>query len=156
MPQPFNTDAQVVLKQARRLAESSDGLVILPMHLLAALVTDAPAVWNQLTHVDVHSLVDAVPGFEVQPLETTAASAALSNSGKRVLAYAMEEWFRARAAHLPPESVAPLIQRSEYVGPEFMLLGLMRESDSDAAQLLASHGLELEDVRRRFSDAPEP
>ena len=70
MSQPFNIDAQVVLKQARRLAESSDDLVILPMHVLHALITDAPAVWNHLTDVDMHSLVGAVPAFQIRPMDT--------------------------------------------------------------------------------------
>src|SRR5512133_542305 len=106
MAQPFNSDAQVVLKQARRIAESSDG-VILPIHLLHALFTEAPAVWSHLPQIDMRSLFSAVPKVEILPVQpSTVESAPLSNSVKRVLAYAMEEWFRARGDQILPESVA--------------------------------------------------
>jgi ATP-dependent Clp protease ATP-binding subunit ClpA len=157
MPQPFDSDSQVVLKQARRLAESAHEPVILPMHVLHALITDAPTVWSRLTDVDMHSLAGAVPAFQVRPVETSmAASAALANSVKRVLAYAMLEWFRARAGQIPPESLQEHLFRSELVGPEFLLLGLMRESESDAAEVLTSQGFKLEDMRERFSSVNEP
>ena len=66
---------------------------------------------------------------------------ALSNSTKRVLAYGMEECFRARAGQIPLASLKGRIFPNEFVGPEFILLGLMRESEREAAQLLASQGL---------------
>ena len=155
MFQPFNRDSQIVLKQAKQLAQTSDGVVV-PMHVLHALITKAPAVWNEVAHLDMHSLRGALPALDVSPEEpSTAASAALSNSVKRVLAYAMEECYRARAGQIPPESVKGHIFPNEFIGPEFILLGLMRESECDAAQLLTSQGLSLEEIRGRFSKTEE-
>jgi hypothetical protein len=81
---------------------------------------------------------------------------ALSNSTKRVLAYGMEECFRSRAGQIPLASVKGRIFPNEFIGPEFILLGLMREPECDAARLSASQGLNLEQVRGRFSNAQEP
>lgn len=69
--------------------------------------------------------------------------AILANSSKRVIAYSMEECMRAGQAP----------QRTEWVAPEYMLFGLLRESGSDAAQLLRSHGLTIEELRKTFAKA---
>jgi hypothetical protein len=66
-----------------------------------------------------------------------------------VFVYAMEEQFRAR------REVIDFLRVNEFVEPEFILLGLLREVESDAAQLLTTHGLTLEKGRTCLS-GPEP
>ena len=68
---------------------------------------------------------------------STSVDLPLSNEGKRVLAYAAEEAERLEHKH---------------IGTEHLLLGLMREKESFAAQLLNEAGLELQDARRRVGE----
>src|SRR5438876_2963861 len=68
---------------------------------------------------------------------STSVDLPLSNEGKRVLAYAAEE--------------AELLDH-KHIGTEHLLLGLMREKESFAAQLLNEAGLRLEDARKRVGD----
>lgn len=66
----------------------------------------------------------------------TSVDLPLSNESKRVLAYAAEE--AERLAH-------------RHIGTEHLLLGLLREKRSFAAQLLNEEGVTLEDTREKFS-----
>jgi ATP-dependent Clp protease ATP-binding subunit ClpC len=63
----------------------------------------------------------------------------LTNGAKRVLAYACEE-----AQKL----------RHEHIGPEDLLLGLLREERSPASRVLAGHGLMLKHVREELARRP--
>src|ERR1041384_3406804 len=56
----------------------------------------------------------------------------LSPETKRILFYASEE-----SRHL----------KNRHIGPEHLLLGMMREENSIAAEILFQHGLRLQDVR---------
>ena len=40
----------------------------------------------------------------------------------------------------------------EYVAPEYLLIALLREADTEAARLLAAHGLTIEEARNYLSD----
>ena len=73
----------------------------------------------------------------VQEKIATSVDLPLSNESKRVLAYAAEEAERLEHKH---------------IGTEHLLLGLMREKESFAAQLLNEAGLELQDARRRVGE----
>lgn len=65
----------------------------------------------------------------------------LSNECKRALAYAAEEAHRFGHRH---------------IGAEHLLLGLLREEKSLAAQILREHGASLKEVRRHIEKAPAP
>jgi hypothetical protein len=65
----------------------------------------------------------------------------LSNACKRVLAYAAEE--AERLAH-------------RWIGTEHLLLGLLREKDCVAAEILRQHGFELDQLREQFAKPPIP
>jgi|HubBroStandDraft_4_1064222.scaffolds.fasta_scaffold61871_3 ATP-dependent Clp protease ATP-binding subunit ClpA len=148
MPQWFNKKSQSVLRKAQHFAVSSDG-VVTPMHVLAALLEVAPDIWLDLPDVDIQAIRTAarVP----DAAETTSsqeANTVLANSVKRVLAYAMEERFRARG------EVVDFFRVSEFLEPEFIVLGLLREVESDAAQLLTTHGLTLEKGRSCLPAGP--
>lgn len=67
----------------------------------------------------------------------TSVDLPLSNQGKRVLAYAAEEAERMQDKH---------------IGSEHLLLGLLREKGSLAADLLTSHGVTLEGARECVLD----
>jgi hypothetical protein len=84
-----------------------------------------------------------LPPFKApQSVSPEKSNAVLANSDKRVFAYSMEEWFRAGMNRAPPESLRhDFLYSGEYVAPKHLLLGLMREADSDAARLLAAQGL---------------
>ncbi len=69
---------------------------------------------------------------------STSVDLPLSNESKRVLAYAAEE--AERLGH-------------KHIGTEHLFLGLLRESGSFAANLLAERGVKLEDARRRAAES---
>src|SRR5215471_7705397 len=68
----------------------------------------------------------------------TSVDLPLSNEGKRVLAYAAEE--AARLSH-------------RHIGTEHLLLGLLREEKSFAAQILHERGLQVASVREQLAKA---
>jgi hypothetical protein len=71
---------------------------------------------------------------------STSVDLPLSNESKRVLAYAGEE--AERLAH-------------KHIGTEHLLLGLLREQESFAAQLLSEHRLDIETARNRIGEGIE-
>jgi ATP-dependent Clp protease ATP-binding subunit ClpA len=148
MPQWFNKKSQSVLRKAQHFALSSDG-VVTPMHVLAALLDVAPDIWLDLPDVDIQAIRTAARLPDAAETSSQEANAVLANSVKRVLAYAMEERFRAR------REVVDFFRVSEFLEPEFIMLGLLREVESDAAQLLTSHGLTLEKGRRCLPAGPD-
>lgn len=70
---------------------------------------------------------------------STSADLPLSNESKHVLAYAAEE---AERLH------------HHFIGSEHLLLGLLREQHSFAAELLSQHGISLELVHKYVQDNP--
>ncbi len=71
----------------------------------------------------------------------TSVDIPISNESKRVLAYAAEESRRVGHRH---------------IGPEHLLLGLLREEGSMAAVLLKENGIELEEMRKEVETWPVP
>jgi ATP-dependent Clp protease ATP-binding subunit ClpA len=69
----------------------------------------------------------------------TSVDLPLSNECKRVLAYAAEESMRLG---------------DQVIGPEHLLLGLLREKDCFAASLLTERGVELVRLRHQLSEGP--
>jgi bifunctional UDP-N-acetylglucosamine pyrophosphorylase/glucosamine-1-phosphate N-acetyltransferase len=69
----------------------------------------------------------------------TSVDLPLSNEGKRVLAYAAEEAER---------------QGHKHIGPEHLLLGLLREDKCFAAQILEERGVKLAQVRDELEREP--
>jgi ATP-dependent Clp protease ATP-binding subunit ClpC len=63
----------------------------------------------------------------------------LTNGAKRVLAYAWEE---AQKLH------------HEHIGPDDLLLGLLREESSPASKMLAEHGLMPKHIREELARKP--
>lgn len=116
------------------------------MHVLSALLDDGSEIWLDFPEVDIKAIRYAArPSDVVETTSSDAPTAVLANSVKRILAYAMEEQFRAR------REVVDFLQVNEFVEPEFILLGLLREVESDAAKLLTTNGLTLEKGRSCLS-----
>src|SRR5262245_47328926 len=74
-------------------------------------------------------------------IETASVDLPLSNECKRILGYTAEEAERLKSGH---------------IGTEHLLLGMLREDKSAAAQLLSRHGLKLDVVREELARAPMP
>jgi hypothetical protein len=145
MRQPLNKKSQLVLRKAQQLALSADG-VVTPMHVLSALLDADSEIRLEFPEVDIQAIRTAAhPPAALEITSFDPRNAVLANSVKRVLAYAMEEQFRAR------REVVDFLRVNEFVEPEFILLGLLREVESGAAQLLTTHGLTLEKGRSCLS-----
>jgi hypothetical protein len=85
------------------------------------------------SHGSVESIRTQIEGHTViREKVSTSVDLPLSNESKRVLAYAAEEAERLQNKH---------------IGTEHLLLGLLREKDAFAAQLLNSQGLSLDRAR---------
>jgi len=70
---------------------------------------------------------------------STSVEIPFSPETKRILQYAAEEADRLR---------------NEHIGPEHMLLAILREEQSKAAKLLAGYGLRLDELRDWFGTSP--
>lgn len=69
----------------------------------------------------------------------TSVDLPLSHPSQQILAYSVEEAERAAA---------------KQIGPEYILLGILRESESTAATVLTSYGLSVERLRRKIAVGP--
>ena len=69
----------------------------------------------------------------------TSVDLPLSNECKRILAYTTEEAERLNSAN---------------IGPEHLLLGILREEKNMAAQVLYGHGLKLAVIREELARDP--
>jgi ATP-dependent Clp protease ATP-binding subunit ClpC len=120
-------------QEARRANSAS----IEAEHLLLGLTHEANNKANQLfslaAFAEQFRRQLELPIQEVHPRKRDAPS--LSNAGKRVLNYALEE-----ADQL--ESVP--------IGTEHLLLGLLREKKSDVPEALAAVGIDLHSARNRI------
>ncbi|HEV2114804.1 MAG TPA: Clp protease N-terminal domain-containing protein [Terriglobales bacterium] len=103
-------------------------------HLLLAFVREDPSLSRRLLpNTSLEALHKEVESrTTVRETVSTSVDMPVSNESKRVLAYAAEE--AERLGH-------------KHIGSEHLLLGLLRETRSLAANLLTSHGVRLEDAR---------
>jgi ATP-dependent Clp protease ATP-binding subunit ClpC len=115
-------------------------------HLLLGLLREDKAIANRFlpSNDSVAAIRQRIRALT--PLRekiSTSVDLPLSHESKRVLAYSAEE-------------AEKLKQR--YIGPEHMLLGLLREEGSLAANLLQERGLSIarvrEEIAARGSDSP--
>ena len=115
---------------------ASSGLLnIETEHLLLGLLREDKALTSRFlrSHASVESIRGQIEGHTViREKVSTSLDLPLSNESKRVLAYAAEEAERLQNKH---------------IGTERLLLGLLREKDAFAAQLLNSQGLSLDGAR---------
>jgi ATP-dependent Clp protease ATP-binding subunit ClpC len=134
----YRQDARRAIFFARWEAQQSGSVYIEPEHLLLSLTHDADSKANQLFALSAHA-----DNFRRQlrphpaAKSSTSVDLPLSNTGKRVLAYAAEEADRLA---------------SKPIGTEHLLLGLLREKKSDVPAALTAAGIDLHSARNRIRE----
>ena len=110
-------------------------------HLLLGLLREDKALTNRFlhSHGSVESIRKAIEQHTtIREKTSTSVDLPLTNESKRVLAYAAEE--AERLGH-------------KHIGTEHLLLGLLREEKSFAAEILNERGVMLETVREELARA---
>ncbi len=122
---------------ARHEASELGSQYIEAEHLLLGLLRDSDFVSRFLAHVDTSAIREQVaahrPAGERIP---TSVDMPVSGECQRVLAHAAEE--SEQLSH-------------KHIGNEHLLLGLLRENQSLAAELVRQRGLELAAVRQQIA-----
>lgn len=109
-------------------------------HLLLGILREDKALTNRFLRSQVASIRKQVEDHTTAREKTsTSIDLPLSNESKRALAYAAEEAERLATKH---------------IGPEHLLLGLLRGEKCFAAQILKERGLELSKVRDELARQP--
>ena len=136
----FTDKARKVMTLANQEAQRLERTHVDTEHLLLGLVKlgDGIAV-NALRNlgIDLRRVRHEVVRLTQSPNSCTTGRLPRTPSAKKVLDYAMEE-----ARNLD----------HKYVGTEHLLLGLLRECEGIAAQVLTNLGLKLEEIRREVLD----
>jgi ATP-dependent Clp protease ATP-binding subunit ClpC len=134
----YTEKARRVIFFARYEASQFASPYIETEHMLLGLVREDKALaFRFLRGTDFESLrnqIEARTSTKEKPTPTSV-DLPLSNECKRVLAYAAEE--AERLAH-------------KHIGTEHLLLGLLREEQSFAAELLRAHSVHLEAIRKEL------
>jgi hypothetical protein len=130
---------------ARYEASQFGSVTIETEHLLLGLIREDKILTNRFVrnHSSIESIREEIeariPNREKVP---TSADLPLSSECKRILAYAAEEAERLNHQH---------------IGTEHLLLGILREENSVAAQVLQERGgLKLDAIREELARAPIP
>ncbi len=137
----FTEKARRVIFFARYEASQFGTSYIEAEHLLLGLVREDKALANRFlgSHAAIESIRKQIeahtpPGEKIP----TSVDMPLSHESKRVLAYASEE--SERLGH-------------SYIGTDHLLLGLLRDEKSYAAELLRERGLTAGDVREELAQS---
>lgn len=141
----YTEKARRVIFFARYESSQFGGPYIETEHLLLGLLRED----KELTHrfLRGEGNIEAIrkqieDATEIREKTSTSVDLPLSNEGKRALVYAAEE--SEKLGH-------------KHIGTEHLLLGLLREEKSFAAQLLHERGVRLSSVREELAlDRPEP
>src|ERR1700753_840802 len=137
----YTEKARRVIFFARYEASQFGSPYIETEHLLLGLLREDKALTNRFlrSHASVESIRKQIEQHTtIRESIPTSVDLPLSNECKRVLAYAAEE--AERLAH-------------KHIGTEHLLLGLLREEQSSAAELLREHGVRLLTVREELGRA---
>ncbi|MCD7898128.1 MAG: ATP-dependent Clp protease ATP-binding subunit, partial [Planctomycetaceae bacterium] len=142
MLEKFTDRARKVINLARQEAERLGHEFIGTEHILLGLVKEGSGVAANVLEnlgVDMEKIRLEVEKYVSSPGETISASSSLpfTPKAKKVLELAMEE-----ARNL----------EHNYIGTEHLLLGILREHDGMAAQVLLNLGVKLEDVRAELME----
>ena len=135
----YTEKARRVIFFARYEASQFGSPYIETEHLLLGLLREDKALTNRFlrSHASIESIRKQVEGhIPVREKVSTSVELPLSQECKRVLAYAAEEAERLTHKH---------------IGTEHLLLGLLREDKSFAAEILHERGLRLSTLREELS-----
>lgn len=139
----YTEKARRIIFFARYEASQFGSPYIETEHLLLGLLREDKALTNRFlcNQGQVESVRKQIEDHTaVREKVPTSVDLPLSNESKRVLAYAAEE-----AEHLS----------HKHIGTEHLLLGLLREENSFAAQILNEHGIRLSALREEFGRTTE-
>jgi uncharacterized protein YbbC (DUF1343 family) len=132
----YTEKARRVIFFARYEASQFGSQSIEPEHVLLGLLREDREITKRFfpgTRVSLEAIREEIERrSELLEKITTAVELPLSNASKRVLAFAHEESDRLEHRH---------------IGTEHLLLGLLREEGSKAAEILYEYGLRLNGVR---------
>src|SRR5437667_2151907 len=134
----YTEKARRVIFFARYEASQFGSPYIETEHLLLGLLRDDKALANRFlrSHAAVDSIRNQIEGHAtIREKVSTSVDLPLSHECKRVLAYGAEE--AERLSH-------------KHIGTEHLLLGLLREEKSFAAEILHERGLRLSQVREEI------
>jgi len=136
----YTEKARRVIFFARYESSQFGSAYIETEHLLLGLVREDKALTSRFLRSQVDSIRKQIEGHTVVREKTsTSVDLPLSNESKRVLAYAGEE--AERLGH-------------KHIGTEHLLLGLLREEGSFAAQILTERSVRLDLVREELARQP--
>jgi ATP-dependent Clp protease ATP-binding subunit ClpC len=138
----YTEKARRVIFFARYEASQFGSPYIETEHLLLGLLREDKMLTNRFlrSHSVVESIRKQVEGHTtIRGKVSTSVDLPLSNESKRVLAYAAEE--AERLGH-------------KHIGTEHLLLGLMREENCFAANMLKERGIEIAKVREELVALP--
>src|SRR5580765_2329718 len=138
----YTETARRILFRGRYEAARRGNPFVETEHLLLGLLHEDHALALRLLRSEhaIAALEAQVRSPEPAAAAGTAVDLPLSDECKRVLAYGAEEAERMRHRH---------------IGTEHLLLGLLREEGSRAAQALREAGLELSLVREQIGGQPQ-
>ncbi|MBZ5671066.1 MAG: ATP-dependent Clp protease ATP-binding subunit [Acidobacteriia bacterium] len=134
----YTEKARRVIFFARYEASQFGSPFIETEHLLLGLLREDKALTNRFlrSHASIESIRKQIEGrTPIREKVSTSVDLPLSQECKRVLAYAAEE--AERLAH-------------KHIGTEHLLLGLLREDKSFAAEILHERGLRLSTLREEL------
>ena len=135
----YTEKARRVIFFARYEASQFGSPYIETEHLLLGLLREDKALTNRFlrSHASVESIRKQIEAHTtIREKVSTSVDLPLSNECKRVLAYAAEE--AERLGH-------------NHIGTEHLLLGLLREEKSFAAEILQERGLKLAGIREELA-----
>ena len=137
----YTETARRVIFFARYEVSQSGGMTIESEHLLLGLLREGGSVVARFVRdATVADLRNEITSrMTVKEKVDTSVDLPLSNECKRILAYSAEEAERLNSAN---------------IGPEHLLLGMLREEKSMAAQVLYGHGLKLAVIREELARDP--
>ncbi len=136
----FTDSARRVIQLANQEAIRFKHEFIGTQHILLGLVVDDAGVATYVLtelNVDRHNVRAEIDKIGADAIETTSRKLPQTPRAKKLIEYAMD------AAHSLGH---------DYVGSEHMLLGLLRDQESSAVQILVNLGINLETVRKDVLD----
>src|SRR5579884_3197838 len=141
MFEKYTENARGVIFIARYEASQFGSSYIETEHLLLGLLREDKALTNRFlrSHTSIESIRKQIEGrTTIREKVSTSVDLPLSQECKRVLAYAAEE--AERLSH-------------KHIGTEHLLMGLLREEKSFAAEILHERGLRLSALREELNRA---
>src|SRR5207249_4887635 len=135
----YTERARRVIFFARYEASQFGSTTIETGHLLLGLIREDKNLTNRFlrNHSSIESIRKEIEGrTTIREKVSTSIDIPLSNECKRILAYAAEEAERLN---------------DRFIGTEHLLLGMLREEESLASQILRGHGLDVSAIRQQMA-----